>query len=331
MTDQISVINKDLDATIAAFKKIQDVAIYVSQSEAFTKSFVIKDKDGNVVLDEATGKPKINVADVALCLMAGNEMGLSLSGSLLYGRKLNEATYMAVLKGRSIGVDVATSLEKIISIPTKAGGGGYVSYTMVDIISAKLLQGGVEFLPFIKNYAPFYIYKNSDQEELELDKILDENDELRPEYVLINLTGAADPKVAESIKAAVAAAKADNKIVVSRERHGYYSKAKFTRKYIDGRTIVHYQRFSTVDAERAGLLPTYTWDDKAKVYTEATKGKDNWISNTPQMMNNRVISIGGRIIGADLLNGIYTRDEVVDAGLIDDKDAPIIDTKAEVM
>jgi hypothetical protein len=323
MNNEISVVSKDFNKIIEDFEKLKEVAVYLANSETFVKDFEVKDSSGKPIIDELTNKPKINTTDVALCLMAGYELGLNISGSLLYGKKLNQATYMAVMKGRGLGLDVATAIEKVVSIPTQ---NGYVSYTMVDIISAKLIQNGVEFLPFIKNYAPFYIYKGVNNEELDLDVILDENDNLKDDYALIDLTLGAD-----KVKELVEAAKLANKIRVTRERHGYYSKAKFVRKFPNGNVLTHYQRFSSLDAERAGLLPTYVYDEKSKTYVEATKGKNNWISNTPQMMNNRVISIGGRIIGADLINGVYTREEVVSSGLVKENEAPIIDTTAEVI
>lgn len=313
MTNEINTVNVALDTTIQAFEKIKNVATYLSTSDTFTKGFEMKDKDGKDVIDENTGKPKINVADIAICLMAGNELGISITGSLLLGKKLNQATYLSILRGKGIGVDPATAIEKIISIPTK---NGLVSYTMVDIISAKLLQGGVNFLPFIKNYAPFYIYYNAiSKEELELDLVLDENDDLKSNVYIVSATSTPED---------VKNAKAENKLLVTKERHGYYSKAKFVRSFPDGRILTHFQRFSSLDAERAGLLPTYqTINGKVELID---KGKDNWISNTPQMMNNRVISIGGRIIGADLINGLYTEDEVKDANLI-----PTIDVKADIV
>lgn len=313
--NEISVISSNFDATISAFEKIKQVAEYLATSDVFVDGFKMKDKDGKDIIDENTGRPKVNVADVAICLMAGHEIGLNISGSLLYGRKLNQATYMSVMKGRSLGLDIATSIEKVVSIPTK---NGYVSYTMVDIISAKLLSANIEFLPFIRNYAPFYQYFHATtNEELELDRILDENDDLIPGFYVVDSTTTAD-----ILKSKLA----DGIIPIKKVRHGYFSKAKFVRKYPDGKTITHFQRFSTLDAERAGLLPIF--NDKGQIVTD---GKSNWISNTPQMMNNRVISIGGRIIGADLLNGIYTIEEVISSGLVKDNEAPVIDTVGEVI
>lgn len=309
--ESVAKISPSFNDVIAGFEKIKEVALYLSTSDAFVQGFEEKDKHGKPVIDETTGKPKINVTDIALCLMAGYELNLSISGSLLLGRKLNQSTYLAITKGRSLGLDIATAMEKIVSIPTK---NGLVTYTMVDVISAKLIQGGVSFLPFVKNFAPFYIYYNAvTKEELDLDVILDEDDNLKENYFIIDSSSTAEIVKAEKEK---------GKIPVTRSRHGNYSKAKFVRKFEDGRTITHYQRFSTLDAERAGLLPIY--NDKG---VEVSKGKDNWISNTPQMMNNRVISIGGRIIGADLINGVYTQDEVVDAGIISNG---TIDVNAEI-
>lgn len=313
--NEISVISSNFDATINAFEKIKQVAEYLATSDAFVDGFKMKDKDGKDIIDENTGRPKVNVADVAICLMAGHEIGLNISGSLLYGRKLNQATYIAIMKGRSLGLDVATSIEKIVSIPTK---NGYVSYTMVDIISAKLIQGGVQFLPFIKNYAPFYIYYNAiTKEEVELDKIMDEQDELLDTCFLVD-SSATSEKVKE--------VKEKGLLLLTRTRHGYYSKVKMTRTFSDGSSQTIYQRFSTLDAERAGLLPTF--NDKGEMLTS---GKSNWITNTPQMINNRCLTIPGRIIGADLLNGIYTREEIIDAGVVKENEAPVIDTVGEVV
>lgn len=314
--NQISVRTNSLDDTIAKFEKIKELANYVATTETFAKGFEMKDKDGNVIIDETTGKPKINIADVALCIITGFEVGLELGGSILYGRRLNQATYTSIMKGRGMGVDLPTAIEKIITITSKNG--NTVSYTMVDIISAKLMQAQIVFLPFIKNYAPFYIYNLAGTtEELELDKILDEDDNLKSEYFLVH---------AGLIKEQVDKARVDNKILVTKQQHGYYSKARFVRTYPDGHTVTHYQRFTTLDAERAELLPTFGIDTAGKTVL-VQGGKDNWIKNTPQMMNNRVISISGRIIASDFLNGIYTREEVVSAGIIAENDAPIVDAE----
>lgn len=312
-SNQISVINKDINDVILRFEKLKEVATYLSTSETFTKGFEIKDAAGVIVMDEATGRPMINIADIAICLMAGNEVGLDMTGSLLLGKKLNQATYLSILKGRSIGVDVATSIEKIVSIPTQ---NGLVSYTMVDVISAKLLQGGVSFLPFIKNYAPFYQYFHAvTKEEQDLDVVLDENDNLKDNCFIVDATVTPD---------SLTAAKNANKLLLTKVRNGYYSKVKMTRTYPDGRVVTMYQRFSTVDAQRAGLLPIY--NEKGEL---VSPGKRNWETNTPQMMNNRCISIPGRIIGADLINGLYLKEELVDSGII--KDNGTVDTNAEVI
>lgn len=302
-----AVQNNAFSATIAAFEELKKLAEYLAKSDTFSKEFITKDKDGNVIVDE-TGRPVINSADIAFCLMAGKEMGFDVTGSLMLGKKLNANTYLSVVKGRAMGIDAATSMEKIACIPTKNGN---ISYTMVDIISAKLIQGGVQFLPFIKNYAPYYIYLDPiTKEELDLDKILDDKDELLPSYTVVDLK-------ATSAASDITKAKSEGKEIVIKIRKGNYCKIIFNRTFKDGRTIKHVQRFSTVDAERSGYLPL--WDEKGALIQT---GKPVWINATPQMMANRTISIGGRIIGADLINGIYTIDEakdMIDNGTIDIK------------
>lgn len=297
--------NSTMSTTIAQFEEIQKVAMYISESDTFTSGYELKDKDGKVLYDEVTGRKKINVADIAISLLAGKELGLDIAGSIILGKKLNHATYLAALKGRELGIDIATAIEKIAVIPTKNGN---VSYTMVDIISAKLNKAGIEYLPFIKNYAPYYTYKDLKQNELDLDTILDKEDNLKEEYSAITINATTS---ANDLNLALDKIEKAGKIAVIKERNGYYSKAEFVRTYPNGKVVKLIQRFSTIDAQRAGLLPVY--NAKGEIIQE---GKSNWMSNTPQMINNRVISIAGRIIGADLINGLYTYDEVADAGLI---------------
>lgn len=285
---------------IAAFEKVKELAAYLAKSNTFTKGFEKKNEKGEIEKDEQ-GNPIIVEADIAICLMAGRDLGLDPAGSLLLGTKLNQKTYLAILKGRALGLDPTTAMEKIVSIPTK---GGLISYTMVDVITAKLIQGGVTFLPFIKNYAPNFVYVSPlTNEELDLDKVLDENDELKPFYKVVDVTAK---NAVEEIKKG----QDEGKTIISRTRAGYYTKAIFIRKYRDGRTITHIQRFSTLDAQRAGYLPVY--DAQGKKITDARTPGGPWETNTPQMLANRVITIGGRIIGADLIHGIYSEDEAKD-------------------
>jgi hypothetical protein len=313
MSNEIVKSSKSIDETIATFAKIKEIAEYVATSGIFTAGYEIKDKEGKVVIDESTGLPKVNIADVAMSIVTGYELGLDLGGSLLLGKKLNPATYLSVIKGKEIGVGIATALEKIVSIPTR---NGLISYTMVDVISAKLIEGGVSFLPFLRNFAPFYRYYDaSSKEELDLDVVLNENDFLKEDYFLVN-AGTTPELLKEALTA--------GKKTVTRIRYGEFTKAKFVRKTSAG-IVTHYQRFSTLDAQRAGLLPVYDKDGK-----ELAKGKDNWISNTPQMMANRVISIGGRIIGADLIHGLYTKEELIDAKVITEQPATV-DAQATVI
>ena len=285
------------DANILAFEKVKSLVDYLSKSDTFSKGFEERDKGGNIIYDDDTKKPKINSADMAIALMVGHNLGLDLASSLVIGSKLNQRTYLAILKGRELGFDIATSMEKIYSIPTK---NGIISYTGVDIISAKLLQGGINFLPLVKSYAPFYTYYNFlTKEELDLDQILDDNDNLKPEYFVYTPNVTPNDVLAKKVSEGIR--------VVQRIRNGYYSKVMMTRSFKDGRSLKISKRFSTVDAQRAGLLPTY--DDKGNLIDG---GKDNWNSNTPQMLDNRVITIAGRIIGADLIQGLYSKEEALE-------------------
>lgn len=286
----------NFDATIMAFEKVKVLAEYLSTSDAFTKGFEQKDKDKNVMLDEITGKPKINVADVTIALMVGRSLGLDPASSLVIGSKLNQRTFLSIMKGRELGIGMTTAMEKIYNIETTRG---IVSYTGVDVITAKLIQGGVSFLPLVKSYAPYFEYFNQTGKiELDMDSILDDTDNLKEPYFLYE-----EGVSAEALKSKMA----EGKIIVTRKRHGYYSKVIMKRTMPNGEVLTIKKRFSTVDAERAELIPIYDSQGQPNC-----KGKDNWIKATPQMMDNRVITIAGRIIGADLLGGLYSNYEVME-------------------
>jgi hypothetical protein len=286
---------KDFNATIQQFEKIKEVAEYLATSDAFTTGFEQK-KDGKSILDETTGKPKINVTDVAVCLMVGNELGLDLGGSLVLGKKLNRNTYLSILKGRELGVGVATSMEKIYSIETKNG--NTISYTGVDIISAKLNQGGVEFTPFIKDYAPVYEYSLMGVTPIVLssDEVedIEGNIDLKKFFIYRNTSTPAE----------ITAAKSSGKLIISRKEIGKITTIKFVRTFKNGNVRTHIQSYTTMQAQVAGLLPTKWAQDGTPI-----GGKDNWITNPSGMLANRTITKGGRIIGADLINGIYSEDE----------------------
>jgi hypothetical protein len=289
--------NSAFSQMIAQFEQLKELANYFAQSEAFAKEFEMKDADGKPILNE-DGTPKRNVADIVIALMAGRELGLDVTGSLLLGKKLNSKTYMAVYRGRGIGIDAATSMEKIYSIPTK---NGTVSYTGVDIISARLIKGGVEFMPFIRDYAPLYQYyvvgENNAKTAIPLSAVEDPEGNVYSKYFIVS---------ADKTKKEVEDARLSSKILLIAQEIGKITTIRFKRK-INGKEQVLVVSYDTQKAKTAGLLPIY--DDKGNLLQA---GKDNWIAHEPTMLRNRTISIGGRIIGADLINGLYTEDEVSD-------------------
>lgn len=303
--------NTSLNANIEAFKKIQELVKFLITSDTFTKGFEQKDKGNCVITDPTTGKALINEADVAIAIMVGNSLGLDLASSLVVGSKLNQATYLSILKGRELGFGMATSMEKIYNISTSRG---MVSYTGVDIISALLIQGKVDFLPLIKSNAPFYQYYDAvTNDPLDLDQILDEYDNLKPEYFLVH--AKVNPDI---LRQKVA----DGEPCVRKTFAGTYSKVIMKRTYPSGKVQTISKRFSTVDAQQAGLLQIV--NEKGAIIQN---GKDNWNKATAQMLDNRVISIAGRIIGADLLQGIYSVDEIKDMGIIED--AKVVESKLD--
>lgn len=291
----------ELSQTVKAFEELRKIAEYLATSETFTKGFETKDKDGKVITDPETGKPIINSADIAVCLMAGRELGLDITGSLMLGKKLSTNTYLSIKKGQELGLGIATCLEKMYTIDTKRGP---ISYTSSDIIAMKLHQAGITYLPFIKDYAPYYEYSvikgvGADNkailEVVPREEVLDDNDDVKSEFFVITpITKAEDLKTAKDA----------GKIMLQRREISRYTFAKFHHKDINGVEQITPVRYSLIDAQVAGLYPT-KWDAEGN----ALNGKDNWAKNPVVMLRHRIIVIGGRLTGSTALNGIYSIDE----------------------
>ena len=244
-------------------------------------------------------KEVIDAADIVSCIVMGYEMGLSPMTSITFGRKLNENTLLSVLKGRAMGVDPITAMDKIHVIAKKGGGGVSIAVD-VSLINKSLVKAGVK-IEILEDYAPVYEYSivkaDGSPGLIVGDDEIMVGSVMRDKFFLFTAaTTPAELKVATEKK----------QILISRSEITKRTKIRFTRKVIDkdNPTVItiNYTLQKAIDA---GLFRGVTSYKYADGKGEVMKGKDNWNKYPDIMLRNRVLSLGGRIIAADEMQGVY--------------------------
>ena len=275
------------------FKQIQEFAVAIAESD-MASSFK-KGTDG-----------KVNPSDIIAAISIGIECGIPPISAVALGKTLNAKSYLSVLKGKSLGLDPITSITKVHNITTK---NGEILYTSVDIISKTILDTNTT-MKIIRDYeaTPKYYEMMTNAYVGYHWKVFNNEGELNPLYFLYQKGKTSADELAKQLDG--------DKIVISKGSDiTYVTSIHFIRKEKNIDEIFHY---STQEAIDAGLLMGYhsvykLQDPTTKKYVaKLVEGKNNWNDNTPQMLRNRCISIPGRIIVADKLQGIYTQDEAMD-------------------
>ena len=201
----------------------------------------------------------------------------------------------AVLYGKELGLDPMTSVNNIYPINGKATLG-------VHLINSLLQKAGV-VVEIINDYEPCvpFVMKGEDDKPLLKDG---KPTVIKTDYISIT------PRDFE---------------VKSKTIVDYRTTVKLTRqlRQPDGkyREVVILSSFGNSDAIKAGLLG-------------GDKPKDNWTNWTKQMCLNRAVTFGGRLIGADILLGMYETSELADTANIkytmtEEGTAIIVDVKEE--
>ena len=260
---------------------------------------------------------QVNTAEDAItAIIVGNEIGLSPMVSVANATKLTSTKIQAVMRGKEMGLAPAFALDNIHTIPTSNGA---VTATGVHVITAMLIRAGV-VLEYLEKAAPLYKYMEISTKQM-LDKELVENNE--KVYQIVHAGTKKDQRDMSK-----------SQVILMTTPYTYQTTIKFTREST-GQTLV--QSYSLQDATDAKLYP-----GTSSVTGLAIDGKGNWIENWKAMLDNRVRSIGGRIIIADILGGVYeyseitdgmhTRDVKMDEGttVLTDKEGNLISPKASV-
>lgn len=257
-------------------------------------------------------------ANIISNIVLAKDMGIGVGGALVLGSKLNVNSYFSVLKGKSMGMEAISAIQNIHIIPTKNGD---IISIGVNAINMALMRVNIQ-VTVLKDYSPTPIYRDAYTHAY-----VGYHEQLFP---LDKEPSAFVFDAKEHSKDDVKEARAKGQIiVVSTKEFTYITQVHFYRKSNDMTIVIPYTIQDAIDAELcAGYHSTLqSADGKGAFYV---KGKLNWNQNRQTMLRNRSISIGGRIIAGDILQGGYSHDEVVDmVNIQDSKDYTTIDEVRE--
>lgn len=283
-------INQDSSVMINKLKNLELLADWVAKSETYRKFFMTskRDVEGNVMKDENGDIiEEVSKSDIILCMAFGKEMGFGEIGALAFGKQLNVESYKKVMRGRALGLDPIASLSLISIIPTKNGD---IFHTGVHVITNALNKAHIRY-EFLKDYETTFIYYLLEGSAVTPTYITrKEYEDNQDRYFIVKSTSDAS-----LLKDALA-----NGCILLTERATKITIVKFQRNNYDDLTV----SYTLQEATDAGL-----YKGKASDGTVVT-GKDNWNSNPATMLRNRPLTIGGRIIGSDVINNTYSNEEV---------------------
>ena len=273
----------------AEFEYIKQLATSIVNSP-LADPFKTKDKDGNITVSEGA---------IIANMVLGHELGLSPVASLTLGKQLNANSYLSVLRGRELGIDSVSSMSKIYHIPTKNGN---VIALAVDIIVAKILGSGTSF-NYIRDNEPTPMYKSLTGEYIGHKWLIvdDETNKLKDGFYLY--------QKGVTTKEDLNKAQLRGDTIIYQTGLTNVTSVRFIRKSNNIDMVVHYSLQEAIDAKLyRGFHSTLTENGKP-VYVQ---GKDNWNNHPATHLRHRPLSIGGRIVVADLLMGNYSIDEVIE-------------------
>lgn len=274
----------DLDAMTRLAQNIASI------DSPFAAPFIKTDDEGNKSVDQNA---------IVGAMVLGHEMGISPMASLALGKKLNANSYFSVLRGRELGIDAVTSISKIYNIDTKNGS---VIALAVDIIIGKLLDSGTTF-EYLRDNAPTPMYKSMNGDFLGHKHLLFKDGKLLDDFYLYikGTTSKDDLELATK----------EGKTIIYQTGLTRVTSVVFNRPLKGIKDfVVHYSLQEAIDAGLYnGFHSSAVGNDGKPLYVA---GKANWNNHPATHLRHRPLSIGGRVIAADVLKGNYSTEEVVD-------------------
>lgn len=277
---------------MTSFDKFADYIINSDYRKSFEKTVKSDDGKSIVVVDKS---------DIVSCMMLGHELGISPMGSIALGRKLNAKSYFSVKRGESLGLDPITSISKIYNISTQNGD---VVSLAVDIISKAMIDAKCE-IQIINDYKlvpKFYILDAQYRQYVgHLFNILDPTGKISSDYFIVSKTTTKD-ELSDALD--------NNKILIQQQGYTYVTSIRGIRPSKKLDITIHYSLQEAIDAGLYKGFHSTDVDQTGKpIYII---GKSNWNSHPATMLRNRPLSILGRILVADIIQGSYSHEEVMD-------------------
>ena len=281
------------DDPFEAFNKLamlEESISKLSDSSIIKKNFSSKNEDGKTV---------VNTSDVVSCIMLGQEMGLPPAVSINFGNRLNTKSYFSVLRGRELGLNPITSMNKIYNITTKNGD---IIYIAVDIINKAIIDSGTE-IHIIRDNAPVITYKSITGKYLGHHYNICDNKGNLNDNIFIYKDGVTPlEKLTE--------ANAANKLIIIPFGITNVTSIRLVRKSNNMDIIFHYSLQDATDGKLYRGFHSSLVDNNGKPLR--IDGKDNWNNHPTTHLRNRSLSIGGRIVVADKLQGSYNKEEAAE-------------------
>ncbi len=285
------IVKSNENNSVVQFKQqlemAEQLAEIVAKSPIYGKNFevVIPDTENN--LDE-NGKPTkqitvIRKEDIVSAILLGRELGLSDMVSITFGKTLDKSAYFKVMKGKTLGLDVISSLQHIFVYEKE---GQMIIGTDTHAINATIINAGINY-EFIVDFKPKKYYRDQ-KTKIFLDYELDSN------WIVVN-KGITPATLSSAIT--------QGKLPVL-EYITFYSEVILYRKGWKP----HTESYSLLDATEAGLYKGLNLNG------EEVKGKTAWNAHPKTILNGRVLIIAQRKIGGDVLNGTYSKEEMIDIG-----------------
>ena len=272
---------------------LDKIATIIAESETYGKLFKVakKNADGSVAKNE-NGEiiEEVSKSDIICCIGLGKEMGLDVFGSLAFGKALNADSYKKVVRGRALGLDPIASLNMISIIPTRNGD---IIHTGVHVITNALNKGGIRY-DIVEDFVPIKLYPVLSDKFTNTGIFIDEQEYEDNSSKYLLLTNSSKP---DELNAAV-----ENNIIVIKPA------------IISRRTTAIFKRNNYSDLKISYTLQEAIDAELYKGITSSgtkTNGKDNWNNNPATMLRNRTLTIGGRIIGSDIIHNTYSSEEVI--------------------
>jgi hypothetical protein len=217
--------------------------------------------------------------DIIACITLGGSIGLPPMVAITFGKTLDKLAYFKVMKGKSLGMDIVSSLHHVFAYEKD---GNIITGMDSHAINATIINNGITY-HFVDDFKQKLYYRDSKTKEF-----LGYNKE--DNYFVIN-KGCSANDLTTAINA--------KKTLVT-EHITFYSKVEFDRKGWK----THIEEYSLLDATEAGLYKGIDF------VGNEVKGKVAWNAHPKTILNGRVIAIGARKIGGDVLNGLYTKEEL---------------------